>query len=364
MEGNRSEDGGSRNLPAVSPDASILDAMATIDRWAVAICLLMDRDGRLLGTISDGDLRRAMLAGARLEDPVRPWCTEAPKTVPSGTDRAAVLDLMQALQISQIPEVDAQGRVVRMHLLRDIIGGPELPNRAIILAGGQGTRLKSVTGDLPKPMVEVAGRPILERSVLHLVGAGISDITLAVGYGADVIESHFRDGSSFGCRIRYLRDEQPRGTAGPLRDLLDPRGSSPGVALEASESAPILVMNGDLVTAFSVEGIIDAHMRAGALVTVAVTDYLHQVPYGVIEIDGQEQVSSVVEKPTWAGSVNAGVYVLEPSILMRIPDGRAVGMTEVIEQCLAEGVPVRAWRLAERWHDVGQPSDLARARGQ
>jgi dTDP-glucose pyrophosphorylase len=343
------------DLPISPADVSLRDAIQTIQARSAAICLLVDEQARLVGSLSDGDVRRAFLAGASLEDPAAPWCKLDPTTVPVGTDRSSVIDLMQALGVPQIPEVDPAGRVVRLHLLKEIVGGSRFTNRAVVLAGGRGTRLRSVTGDLPKPMVSVAGRPILERLVLHLVGSGITDITLAVGYRAEVIEQHFGDGRAFGCHIGYLQEEGPLGTAGPLRGLL------------ASDmtAEPILVLNGDLVTSFSVSGLLGAHRATAARLTVAVTDYAHEVPYGVLEIeDPAGRVTGLREKPTWHGTVNAGIYVIDPRLVAEIPEGRAVPMTELIERCIEQGDTVTAWHVIGEWHDVGQPQDLARARGR
>jgi len=342
------------SLPTVSHDEILRVAIEVIQLRSASICLVLDDAGCLVGTLSDGDVRRAFLAGAGLEDPVLRWMNREPATVTIGADRAAVLDWMRALSVPQIPEVDERGRLVRLHLLKEIVGGVSLPNTAVVLAGGRGTRLRSVTGDLPKPMVTVAGRPILERLVLHLVGSGISDVVLAVGYGADVIEQHFGDGSAFGCRIRYVREEEPLGTAGPLRLLI--RHGLP--------TAPLIVLNGDLVTSFSVPDLLDAHVVDVARITVAVTDYAHEVPYGVLAVDESDGlVIGLEEKPTWIGTVNAGVYVLQPDLVQDIPEDRAVPMTELIERCLMRGDRVSAWRVAGEWHDVGRPHDLARARG-
>lgn len=341
-------------LPVAMVEASLRDAIRVIEDHSASICLLIDHDGRLVGSLSDGDVRRAFLAEATLDDSAAPWATPDPKTVQAGTERSAVLDLMRALGVPQIPEVDPEGRVTRLHLLKEIIGNRSRPNRAVILAGGKGTRLRSVTGDLPKPMVPVAGRPILERLVLHLVGSGVTDIVLAVGYRAEVIERHFGDGEAFGCRIGYLREEEPRGTAGPLRALLE----------DDLAVHPILVLNGDLVTSFSVGGILATHEASAASMTIAVTDYVHEVPFGVLSImDPDRRVTGVVEKPSWIGSVNAGVYVLDPSLIERIPSGRPVPMTELIEACLERDEVVIAWSVVGEWHDVGRPEDLAVARG-
>ena len=326
-------------LPIASVEATLREAITVIGAGTASICLLLDADQRLVATLSDGDVRRAFLGGATLESSARLWANICPRTVPAGTARSAVLDLMRALAIPQIPEVDAEGRVVRLHLLREISGGLRRSNHAVILAGGRGTRLRSVTGDLPKPMVPVAGRPILERLVLHLVGSGITDVTLAVGFGADVIQQHFGDGSAFGCAISYLREDEPRGTAGPLRGLL-------GADIESAGDEPLIVLNGDLVTSFSVSGLLGAHRAGDARLTVAVTDYVHEVPYGVLATDAATgRVTALEEKPTWLGVVNAGVYALDPALIRDIPADRAVPMTELIESCIGRGDTVIAWRF-------------------
>ncbi len=344
---------GSVGLPSVLRSSTLREAVEVIQEHSAAICLVIDAQDRLVGSLSDGDVRRAFLSGGRLEDQVTMWARQNPASVPVGTDRSTVIDLMQALGVPQVPEVDSSGRVVRLHLLRDIVGGMKRTNTAVILAGGKGTRLKSVTGDLPKPMVRVAGRPILERLVFHLVGAGIDDVRLAVGFGADIVEQHFGDGERFGCGITYLREEQPLGTAGPLRGLLN-----------ALPDEPIIVMNGDLITSFSVSGLLSAHVSTGAAATIAVTDYRHEVPYGVLTTEGDDgRVVALSEKPTWIGTVNAGVYAIEPRLILDIPKGRSVPMTELIECCLDRGDRVTAWPTVGEWHDVGRPDDLARAQG-
>ena len=341
-------------LPA---SASLRLALERLQTSSTALVLLLDPEGRLVGSLSDGDARRAFLAGADLDGPVEPWMHRAPKTVPAGTDRAAVLDLMRARDLPQIPEVDADGRVLRLHLLKEIVGGAAVASPAVIMAGGRGTRLRAVTGDLPKPMVEVAGRPILERLVLHLVGSGVRDVVMAVGYRAEVIEAFFGDGDRHGCRIRYLREDRPLGTAGPLRGILDLDG--PG----GPEGPPLLVLNGDLVTSFSVQGLLAAHGTAAARLTIGVTEYAHEVPYGVLETGAGTLVTGVLEKPTWRSMVSAGVYVVERGLLGTIPVDREVPMTDLITGCLDRGDPVHVWSVTGDWHDVGQPDDLAAARG-
>jgi dTDP-glucose pyrophosphorylase/predicted transcriptional regulator len=343
----------------VATDSSIREVMLRIDRGAVAIALVVGSDGGLEGTVSDGDIRRALLAGAGLDDLAAPFVSRDPVTVAEGTDRAAVLDLMRARRLNQIPVVDGSGRLVGLHVVRELLGAEEKPNWAVVLAGGRGTRLGSLTASTPKPMLPVAGRPILERIVLHLVGSGISQIYLAVGHLAEQICDHFGDGSDHGCTIRYLEENpaMPMGTGGPLRGLLA-RGAPP--------TDPVLVMNGDLVTSFSVAEILQHHMRAGASATVALREYVHDVPFGVAQIDEAEpaMITRFAEKPRWSGLVNAGIYVIEPRLLELIPEGVNYPITELIETCLDRGDRVAGWHVTDDWQDIGRPREFARARGE
>ena len=200
------------------PEATLRDVLEVIDSSALAVALLVDRDGVLVGLLTDGDVRRAILGGAPLAAPAQPFATASPQTVPAGSGRAKVLDLMRALRIVAVPEVDPRGRLVGLHTLSDVIGAEPLPNPAVIMAGGRGTRLGGLTRSIPKPLMEVADRSILEWIVLSLVGGGIRDIQVSVNHLAEQIEEHLGDGSRLGCQVTYLREEPdlPLGTAGSL----------------------------------------------------------------------------------------------------------------------------------------------------
>jgi dTDP-glucose pyrophosphorylase len=339
------------------PGATLREALHRIDAGAAECALQVDEEGRLLGVLTDGDVRRALLQEASLDDPADRFVTHEPISVGLGLDRAAVLDLMRARTIAHVPEVDADGRLTGLHLLRDVIGTPTLPNRAVVMAGGRGTRLGDLTREVPKPMLEVAGRPILERIVLHLVGGGIRDVALSVGYLADRITEHFGDGRDFGCRITYLHEdvERPLGTGGPLRLLLED-GTPP--------EDPVLVMNGDLLTSFSVSGILDAHLTAEAVMTLGCKDYVHDVPFGVVTVDADGQVTELTEKPRAGWTVNAGTYVISPELLDRIPADEAYPITELALACLERGERVLAWNLDGSWQDIGRPHELRAARGE
>ncbi|EWT01127.1 nucleotidyl transferase [Intrasporangium oryzae NRRL B-24470] len=336
--------------------ATIRDAIEVIDRSATLVCLLVDDDGRLRGLLTDGDLRRAFLKGTSLDDPALDHATTTPHVVEAGSPRAHVLDLMQALRISVVPELATDGRLVGLHTLSDIVGATPLPNVAVIMAGGRGTRLGELTRDTPKPLMTVAGRSIIEWIVLGLVGDGIRDVYVSVNYLADQIEEHLGDGSRLGCSVRYLREDpdRPLGTAGSLTLLREARPEL---------TDPVVVMNGDLMVEFDAGSLLETHRRSGATVTVGTRTYQHEVPFGVVETE-RGRVTGMAEKPTLTFDINAAVYAVEPRALEWLPVGRASTMPGLVETCLGRGEVVTAWPIASDWIDVGTPTDLARAKGQ
>jgi dTDP-glucose pyrophosphorylase len=340
----------------VSPVATIRETMAAIDAGAAEVALLVAADDHLVALATDGDVRRALLAGQTLDAPIAPFAQRAFVSVEEGTSRADVLELMQARFVNQVPILDGAGRLRGLHLLRDLLGPEERPNPAVVMAGGKGARLRPLTARLPKPMLPVAGRPILERVVLHLVGSGVRNVHLAVNYMAETIEAHFGDGSRLGCRIGYLREhpDQPLGTGGALA-LLPPAVRDDG--------HPIIVMNGDLITQFDVGHLLAAHEQAGNAATVGLREYAHEVPFGVARMRGS-RITRLEEKPTPVWSVNAGVYVIDPSLVDCVPVGREFPITELIAGAIRHGLPVGGHFLDGDWIDVGRHDELRRARGE
>jgi dTDP-glucose pyrophosphorylase len=336
----------------IPPDASILDALGVLEAGEERIVFVCDADLRVLGTLTDGDLRRALLAGAALEGRILPEVmTRKFVSVPPTADRAHVLDLMLARKVEQIPIVDAGGRLVGLHTMREIIGSGPRPNRAVIMAGGKGTRLRPYTENVPKPMVRVAGRPMLERLVLHLVGHGIRHIYISVNYLSKIVEEHFGDGSDFGCSITYLQEDCPLGSGGALSLV------PPGL------TDPLLVMNGDLVTQIDLGRFIDFHSSRGFAATMGLHGHAVPLPFGVADVEGDTLVG-IREKPTERFLVNAGLYVLSPEVLHYVPPGEEYPITDLFRACLANGRPVGAYFIEEDWMDVGKPDDLRKANGQ
>jgi dTDP-glucose pyrophosphorylase len=331
-------------------DASIRDAMALLNANGREVVLVRDARGSISGLVTDGDIRRGLLAGATLQSSITTTMHRDFFAIGPEVDRATVLDLMKARRFQHVPVLDNERRLVAIHFLRDLIGAAPKPNVAVVMAGGRGTRLRPMTDTIPKPMVAVAGRPILERIVLHLVGHGIRNIYLAVNYKAAMIEDYFDDGANFGCAISYLREVEPLGTGGPLS------------LLSSQPKDPIIVLNGDQIMRVDLSGMLEHHRCQGALATIAVGLHQIQMPFGtVIERDGR--LVELHEKPTINFLINRGIYILEPELLGAIPTKGEFPITSLFEGLLANKQPISVYYFDDQWLDVGSPADWRQANG-
>jgi dTDP-glucose pyrophosphorylase len=334
----------------IDEDASVRDAMALLNASGFEVVLVRDARGSISGIVTDGDIRRGLLTGATLESSITTTMHRDFFAVGPEVDRAAVLDLMKARLFQHVPVLDKERRLVAIHFLRDLIGATPKSNVAVVMAGGRGTRLRPVTDSIPKPMVAVAGRPILERIVLHLVGHGIRSIYLAVNYKAEMIEDYFGDGSQFGCAISYLREVEPLGTGGPLS------------LLPSEQKDPIIVLNGDQIMRVDLSGMLEHHRCQGALATIAVGPHQIEMPFGrVIERDGR--LVELHEKPTINFLINRGIYILEPEVLSAIPTQREFPITSLFEGLLADKQPISVYYFEDDWLDVGSTADWRQANG-
>ena len=335
----------------VSPEATLLDGLRAIDRGGIEIALIVGDGGRLTGILTDGDARRAILAAAGLDSPLAPHARRDFIFVGPDTTRAEVLDLMQARRIKHVPILDDDRRLLGLHLLHDMLGGVERTNWAVVMAGGEGRRLRPLTEHTPKPMLRVAGRPILERIVLHLVGYGIRRVFLSVNYLGNVIEDHFGDGERFGCRIQYVREDEPMGTGGAL-------GLLPEKPVE-----PFIVMNGDLMTQINIDQMLRFHLDHHALATIGTREYVHNVPFGCVDRDGS-RVLGLREKPALRQSVNAGIYILAPEALTLMQSGSRFDLPDLMTTAIGGGKKVVAFDIDDDWMDIGRREQLERARGE
>ena len=343
--------------PVIRADSATLrDCLLAIDAGALNATIAVDENDRIVGIVTDGDVRRGLLAGVSLDSPVAPLINRQVITAAVGESRANVLDIMRARGVFQVPIVTEDGRVNGIHTMRSLMGRSPRPNVALILAGGLGTRLRPLTLGVPKPMIPVAGRPILERLVIHLVGYGVERIVISVGHLGHMIEDHFGDGSGYGCQITYLHDEadKPLGSGGPLSLL-----RSSGVNV----TEPMLVLNGDLVTQFNVSDLLEHHNRNSHQITIAATTHSYEIPFGVVATNESGSVIGLDEKPVREEQVSAGIYVINPELLIDLEVGRPFPITDLIAEAIERNQAVGTWSCTSEWVDVGRPDDLSRARG-
>jgi len=338
----------------VGSNVSIREVMTCIDQNAKGIALVVDENRRLIGTITDGDIRRAILDGFHIDASVRKVLDRRtstsypePVTAPVGTSDADLVRLMNEHAIRQIPLLDDEGRVVDLALLGDLIKEYESPLTAVIMAGGYGTRLRPLTEDLPKPMLPIGDRPLMELIIKQLRQSGIRRVNITTHYLADKIKEHFDDGQDFGVEIKYIDEDRPLGTAGALG------------LMEATEQ-PLLVINGDILTRIDFQTMLSYHRKHNADITIGVRQYDLEVPYGVVECDGP-RVRQLREKPRYSFLVNAGIYLLDPSVHRYIPSGERFDMTDLIDQLIEEERIVVSFPVVEYWLDIGEPVDYERA---
>ncbi len=334
----------------VNSDATIREAMTVIDTGASGVVTILKEDGTLEGLMTDGDIRRMLLDGAEMDSPIAKGINRNYTHVLPDTPRADVLDIMNARDIEQIPIVDTEGKLTGIHTIGSVVARETLPNWAIIMAGGRGTRLGELTYDTPKPMLKVAGRPILERIILHLVGSGIRKIYIALNYLGSVIEEHFGNGTEFGCEIFYLREDSPLGSGGALS------------LIPEQPTDPVIVMNGDLVTDFHVRRMIQHHEKGKYVATIGLNHYDHRVPFGCVTLNAGA-VNELREKPLLTELVNCGIYTIDPDLLSRIPK-KFFPITELFEECLTNNEPIGGYVIEEDWIDIGMPAELLNAQGK
>ncbi len=339
----------------VSPETPMQEAVARLDRGGVGILLVTDTDGHLLGTLTDGDIRRAILAGRSLDTDVGSFLSgknnpvyPEPVWLDADADEQHLLRVMQERRIRHLPLLDDAGRVVDLILLEDLLPDQASePLTAVVMAGGLGTRLRPLTADTPKPMLPVGGRPLLERTIEHLRDAGVRDVVVSTRYKAEQVQEYFDDGSRFGVRVQYLTEGRPLGTAGSLGLMDRPAGT-------------LLVINGDVLTNVDFRAMRRFHHDHNAALTVGVRRYEFSVPYGVVECDGV-RVAGLREKPTYTSFVNAGVYLLEPAAFDHIEGDGPMNMTDLIGRLIEAGETVVSFPIHEYWMDIGRLDDYDKA---
>ncbi|MES3025461.1 MAG: nucleotidyltransferase family protein [Pseudomonadota bacterium] len=333
-------------LPA---DASLHQAIRCLDESGLQIVILVCDGGKLVGTLTDGDIRRGLLRGLELGSPVARIINTDPLVVPPQLGRDTVLQLMQANKVHQLPVIDAERTVLGLHLWEELLAPGTRPNLMVIMAGGRGTRLRPHTENCPKPMLEVGGKPMLEHIIERAKAEGFERFVLAVHYLGHMVEEHFGDGAKLGVRIEYLREQAPLGTAGALG------------LLGALPAEPLLVTNGDVLTDIRYGELLDFHRRHGAAATMAVRLHEWEHPFGVVKTKGVDIVG-FEEKPVSRSHINAGVYVLDPGALGVLGKDERCDMPTLFQRVQERPLRTIVYPMHEPWLDVGRPDDLARAR--
>lgn len=332
----------------VSPDTSIREVIRIIDQEALKIALVVDDGKRLVGTVSDGDIRRGILKGCELENSVHEIMNTSPSVASKNDSREKILALMRQKQIYQIPLVDSGGVLVGLEVIDMFLNSARRENWVVLMAGGLGTRLKQLTSHTPKPLLKVGDKPILETILDNFIEHGFYRFFISVNYRSEMIEDYFGDGSRWGVHINYLREDKKLGTAGALS------------LLSEKPSASVLVMNGDLLTKVNFEQLLDFHTEHTSSATMCVREYDFQVPYGVVTLD-QHRIVSIEEKPIQRFFVNAGIYVLEPDILEIIQPGTHLDMPSLFDKLVKLEKETAVFPIREYWLDIGRIDDFEQA---
>ncbi|CAN1212230.1 UTP--glucose-1-phosphate uridylyltransferase [Tumidithrix helvetica PCC 7403] len=327
---------------------SIRAVIQSIDKSGLQIALVVNDQRQLLGTVTDGDIRRAILKGFSLEDSVAQIMNSQPIAVTTTTSHTEILGIMRRKVLRQIPVIDRAGIVVDLALLDALLEATQRHNWVVLMAGGLGSRLAPLTNDCPKPLLKVGGKPILENILESFINEGFHKFFISVNYKSHMIEEYFGNGSHWGVDICYLREQQRLGTAGGL-----------GLLPERPQQ-PMFVMNGDLLTKVSFLTMLNFHQEHQSVATMAVREYDFQIPFGVVQTD-RNRITDIIEKPLYKFHVNAGIYLLEPSCLDLIPSQEYYDMPNLFKTLAQQQEIVMPFPTSEYWLDVGRIDDFERA---
>ena len=333
----------------LSPDDDMHQAIEVLDREAVRIALVVNDTDELLGTITDGDIRRALLKRLGMDTPVTRIMNASPVSADETRSRGSVFLEMRRKSLLHMPIIDKAGRIVDLKMLQDHLCEPRHDNPVLLMAGGFGKRLRPLTESTPKPLLPMGDKPILEVILDRCMEAGFVNFVISTHYRADMVRQHFGDGSRWGVNISYAHEEVPLGTAGAV-----------GLIPDHLPALPILVINGDLVTSADLDSLLEFHNEQGGLATVCVKEYDYQVPFGVVEPDGT-RVSAITEKPVFKYFVSAGMYVLEHQAIERIRDRGYLDMPVFLDECIEDKQGVSMFPVHEGWRDIGRLNEYEEA---
>jgi dTDP-glucose pyrophosphorylase len=336
----------------IGPQASLHEAISTLDKGGLQIAIVVDQERRILGSLTDGDVRRALLRQVPLSTPVGEVMHRRPHTTPATSSKEQVLALMERHQLLQIPLADAEGRIVGLETLHGLLQSRRKHNAVFLMAGGFGKRLQPLTDHCPKPLLKVGDKPILELIIEGFVKAGFHRFFISTHYRPEMIREGIGDGSRWDVSVEYVHEEDPLGTGGAL-----------GLLPHEHIQEPMFMMNGDLLTNLDFAKLLQFHEEHEGVATMCVREYEHRVPYGVIQTDGL-RITSMVEKPAYRHFINAGIYVLSPEVVRAVARGRQVDMPTLLQEQMDQGRAVNMFPLHEYWLDIGRMEDFQRAQAE
>jgi len=325
------------------------DAIELLDYEETKIVMVSDNFGKLVGTITDGDIRRALIKRQDMDTKLSEIMFKEPTVAHENDSESFIMSIMKNLSLRQIPIVDDHRHIIGLKIGKDFLRSQTKDNPVFLMAGGFGTRLQPLTKDIPKPLLNVGGKPILEIILNQFIESGFHIFYISTHYKAEMLSKYFGDGSNWGVSINYIYEERPLGTAGAL-----------GLLQHDLLNLPVIVMNGDLLTKVNIDHLLSFHNEQGGVATMAVREYDFQVPYGVVEVEDQ-QIKSIVEKPTQSFFVNAGVYVLSKSIIKKIDKGEYLDMTNLLAQEISNLEQINMFPIHEYWLDIGQHEQFEQA---
>ena len=324
-------------------------AIEVLNVESLQIALVVDDSNRLVGTITDGDIRRALIKHLSLDTPVTQFMFTTPTLASVGDTKDEMLEKMNKVGIMQIPIVDENKHVVGLETLQHLLEKKRFENPVFLMAGGFGTRLQPLTDHIPKPLLTVGNKPILETILDQFIGAGFHNFYISTHYKAEMLRDHFGDGADWDVTINYIHEDRPLGTAGAL-----------GLLPDDLPDMPILMMNGDLLTKVDFSDLLQFHVESGGDATMCVREYDFQVPYGVITAN-DHKVASIVEKPIHKFFVNAGIYVLNPEIIKKIDRNSYLDMPHMLQAHIDVDGQVNMFPVHEYWLDIGQMGQFEQA---
>jgi dTDP-glucose pyrophosphorylase/predicted transcriptional regulator len=327
--------------------------MAIINGHSTHGLIIVNQEDKLVASVTDGDVRRGILKGISIDSPVSQIMNTNPRYLNDSATTEDMIDFLRKYQIFLLPLVDNEKKVTRIESLNNLLNQQEsIDNAVIIMAGGEGKRLLPLTEDCPKPLLKVGEKPLLETIFANLKDSGFSQFFVSVNYKAEMVKDYFGNGTSLGVNIDYIHEEHPLGTAGAIG------------LIQERPTKPFIVMNGDLLTKINFKHLLDFHTSQGAIATMAVREFIYQIPYGIVKMSSSHHVLAVEEKPIQKHYINAGIYVLDPSVFDFIPKNEFINMTDIFKTLIQKNQDVVAFPIHEYWLDIGQKDDYYKANNE